>query len=306
MPGPRQTSTGQTHSLTFPSSSSTTATIKFKTSATLLRTLFPNTSYRFHKTDTVALASLSVQTLSNLDWLAGGSYDLLALYVHGVEYTTSTGEKLSGSYCPVMFENLTDPILSGREELGFPKLFSDIHVTTTASDGDGSERGSSGGGKCEARISWRGAEWATFSWSGLKDQSSPMQADGTTTVTDPKGGAKEEEEEEEEEQQGLFVHKCIPSSSLTPHHQEPHLRALDAEYDVFVPSYKLDGGVKKTRTQKAEHAAFEIKGGLGWEKLPTLQHIVGWMADMPVFEVVETRIVQADGVGDLSGARRVE
>jgi hypothetical protein len=31
-----------------------------------------------------------------------------------------------GMYVPILFENLTDAIVSGREELGIPKLYSAI------------------------------------------------------------------------------------------------------------------------------------------------------------------------------------
>ncbi|KAH8804405.1 putative salicylate hydroxylase [Xylogone sp. PMI_703] len=152
LPGPRQDFEGHSRTLTLASSSTITSTIHFNTSATLLRNLFPNRSYSFARPDSVVIASFSIQTLKDMDWLGGGSYDLCALYIHGVQYTKQDGKILRGSYCPIMFENLTDPILSGREELGFPKLYSDIQIVETNS----SSR--------HVKISWRGTEWATFDW----------------------------------------------------------------------------------------------------------------------------------------------
>jgi acetoacetate decarboxylase len=275
MPGPRQDSKGLSYASSLVSSSTVTATIKFKTSATLLRTLFPNSAYRFRKTDTVALVSFPVQTLSNMAWLAGGSYDLLGFFIHDVDYTTQNGQVLHGSYCPVMFENLTDPILSGREELGYPKVFSDISIST----------GNQNGAKtCEARLSWRGAEWATFRWHCLSESHvDDSQPNGLSEPTD----------------EGLLVHKCVPATgkSVRSKHR------ADAEYDVFIPSSK-PGGPRVATVQKAEHAEFKIKD-LGFNKLPTLHHIVSWLAEVPVFEIVEANIVNMDGVADLSGARRI-
>jgi Acetoacetate decarboxylase (ADC) len=295
MPGPRQDFQGYSHKAAASSSSSVTATIKFKTSATLLRTLFPNSSYRFGKADTVALASFTVQTLKNMAWLAGGSYDLLGFYVHDVEYTTQGGETLYGSYCPVMFENLTDPILSGREELGLPKLFSDISIST------GSEDGAS---TCEARIAWRGAQWAKFRWHGLLADSPPPPASaaqiGNNIDSRQPNDHGDQPEGKNRMYQGLFVHKCVPASD----EMERGKHRVDAEYDVFIPAFGTEE-TSVTAVQKAHQAEFKI-GDLGFNKLPTLHHIVGRLAEIPVFEIVEASIVEATGVSDWSGARKIE
>ncbi len=87
--------------------------IKFKTSATLLRNMFPNSQYSFEKADTVATASFSLESLENLEWLGGRGYDVFAFYIHGVSYKLGDGQVLKGTYCPVMFGNLADSILTG-------------------------------------------------------------------------------------------------------------------------------------------------------------------------------------------------
>jgi acetoacetate decarboxylase len=60
----------------------------------------------------------------NVDWLAGHGYNLVAVTAaasfHGEE------EQMEGSYCLVMWEDLADPILTGRELQGIPKLYADI------------------------------------------------------------------------------------------------------------------------------------------------------------------------------------
>jgi 2-polyprenyl-6-methoxyphenol hydroxylase-like FAD-dependent oxidoreductase len=299
MPGPRQTYEGSTHQSSSSSSSSIKARIKFKTSATLLRTLFPNSSYRFSKPDTVALASFSVETQENMAWLGGGSYDLLAFYIHDVEYTTRTGETLHGSYCPVMFENLTDPILSGREELGYPKLYSDISITER-NDGDGNSS------SVEARISWRGAEWATFLWQGLRDSipqnpASSVEAAGESGSSAANDGTDTQAKmNDSPRQEGMMVHKFIPASDGVDRAK----RRADAEYDVFIQAVETEE-TKIKRVRQVENAEFQFQD-LGFQKLPTLHHIVGRLAEIPVFDVVEASIVYADGVGDLSGARKIE
>ena len=100
MPGPRQTTSGVQREST--ESTFTTASIKFKTSRTLLQNLFPHnsTSYRFKSPGTVAYASFSQTTLNKMEWLGGSGYKHLGLYIHGVEYVKKDGMAISGTCKP--------------------------------------------------------------------------------------------------------------------------------------------------------------------------------------------------------------
>lgn len=60
----------------------------------------------------------------NVDWLAGRGYNLVA--VNAAVRFRGERDCLDGSYCLVMWENLTDPILTGRELQGIPKIYADI------------------------------------------------------------------------------------------------------------------------------------------------------------------------------------
>jgi hypothetical protein len=42
-------------------------------------------------------------------------------------------DQLRGDFLPVLFENMADPITTGREELGFAKMFATLEETTTPS-----------------------------------------------------------------------------------------------------------------------------------------------------------------------------
>lgn len=97
MPGPRQTTEGLPRQAT--ESTFKTASIKFKTSRTLLQNLFPpnSSSYRFKSPGTVAYASFSQTTLNKMEWLGGSGYNHLGLYIHGVEYVKKDGEIISGT-----------------------------------------------------------------------------------------------------------------------------------------------------------------------------------------------------------------
>lgn len=59
-----------------------------------------------------------------IDWLAGHGYNMIGVNA-SVTYQDQQ-ETLEGTYSMVIWENLTDPILVGREVQGIPKVFADI------------------------------------------------------------------------------------------------------------------------------------------------------------------------------------
>lgn len=70
------------------------------------------------------LVTAVVVRQDNLGWLAGRGYNIVALRIP-VMFPTAQGEQLF-NFTPVLWENMADPILTGREELGSPKLFANI------------------------------------------------------------------------------------------------------------------------------------------------------------------------------------
>jgi acetoacetate decarboxylase len=70
------------------------------------------------------LVSVSYAMNREIEWLAGGCYNII-----GVDASVVFNGKvdhLAGSYSLVMWENLTDPILGGRETYGIPKVYAEI------------------------------------------------------------------------------------------------------------------------------------------------------------------------------------
>lgn len=70
------------------------------------------------------LVSVSYAMNREVAWLAGGGYNLIG--VNSSVVFKGKVDHLQGSYCLVMWENLTDPILTGREIQGIPKIYADI------------------------------------------------------------------------------------------------------------------------------------------------------------------------------------
>ncbi|KAJ5751897.1 Salicylate hydroxylase [Penicillium odoratum] len=268
MPGPRQDFWGRSRALASARARFCTVSIKIKTSRTLLKNLLPNSAYSFSGTGSVAYATFSQTSLDGLEWLAGGGYNHIGLYIHGIGYKQADGMVTKGTYLPIMFEDLTDPILSGREELGFPKLYSDIDVNKQEQS-------------YHITTSWRGAVWGRMSLTGLREEEETAPVEGSTA-------------------QGLLVHRYMPSVGRegkgTPEAEYPVFIDLAAESQI-VPS-------NITRVLKASQAELEINA-LDWNQLPTLHHITSRLAEIPVYDIVEAKVVQGEGVMDISSAKKL-
>jgi len=70
------------------------------------------------------IVSVSYSMNKEIDWLAGHSYNIIG--VNASVVFNGEEDHLSGNYPLVLWENLTDPILTGREIEGIPKVYADI------------------------------------------------------------------------------------------------------------------------------------------------------------------------------------
>ncbi len=71
-----------------------------------------------------AVVTVTYACNKQIDWLAGHGYNLIA--VTAAVIYKGEKEELAGNFTLVIWENLTDPILAGRELQGIPKIFANI------------------------------------------------------------------------------------------------------------------------------------------------------------------------------------
>jgi hypothetical protein len=93
--------------------------------------------------------------LRNLPWLAGRGYNTLGVNIPA-RYRGES-ETVVGSLCLVLWENMADPIITGREELGVAKIYCDLPAP----------RITAGRMNCEA--SWYGFRFLDVTLDGLRD-----------------------------------------------------------------------------------------------------------------------------------------
>jgi Acetoacetate decarboxylase (ADC) len=268
-PGPRQDVWGRRQPAPLERTFSTMS-VKFRTSRTFLESLFPSESFRFKAASTVCQASFSVTTLNKMSWLGGEGYNHFGLYIHGVQYHKKDDTTLDGTYLPVLFENLGDPIVSDREEVGMPKLFCDIDVQRQ-------------GKSSSMKASWRGATFAEISITDLNEDDAASER-GTI------GG---------DDSDGLLVYRYVPAVG------QPG--KADAEYAVHVSHREEETEVLPTvnTVWRSPNASIKMTAQ-DWKVLPTLHHITSVLAEIPVYGVVSAKIVEGIGVSSVFSAKRIE
>jgi hypothetical protein len=280
MPSPRQDYYGRRH--TSDDSAFTTWSVRFRSSATYLRTLLPTKQFSFYKPGTVAEATFSCTELRDMKWLGGGGYKFFGLWIHGVQYEKKDGSKIYGSFLAVLLENSADPIVTGREELGMPKLFCDIEVE---------EKGTSASIRC----SWRGAQFVDITINGLEEGGAKTNgtngSNGHAPPSGPPGSAPLPDE------QGTFVYRYVPSVG------QPGVP--DAEYPVFIEDGLETTARKVEKTLAGSGSELNLKEGT-WDTLPTLNHIATGFSEIPIFGVVQSKVERGKGVDDIAHARRIE
>jgi len=114
--GPRYTgekSSGWYHDVTV-------LAVPFRTERASIEALLPSC---FEVADD-AVVTVYYACNKNIDWLAGHGYNMVGVNARAV--FLGADSPLEGNYSLVIWENLADPILVGREVQGIPKLYADI------------------------------------------------------------------------------------------------------------------------------------------------------------------------------------
>lgn len=261
------------------SETSETISVRFKTSRTYLENLLPP-GFIFTSPGTLASASISCTTLDGMTWLGGGGYSHCGLYIHGVEYTQRDGGKLYGTYLAVLFENLADPIITGRDELGMPKLFCDIGASVQ-------------GDKALVSLAWRGAQFAQIDIDSLAKPEPPA----TNGISAPTPAQRAPGPPLPPPEQGQFAYRYVPAVG------QPG--KTDAEYAVFIPKPEPVAGSPESETLVSANATVKFEER-DWKALPTLHNVARGLAEVPVYAVEEAKVVRVVGVSDVGSARRIE
>jgi hypothetical protein len=99
---------------------STTRSVSFLTNHEQLDRLLPE-GFQVGKEPVV---TVSFTVMTEIEWLAGRGYNTLGVSFPAI--FSGVRDRATGSFLTVLWENLADPIITGREELGFSKIYCEL------------------------------------------------------------------------------------------------------------------------------------------------------------------------------------
>ncbi|HEU4960732.1 MAG TPA: acetoacetate decarboxylase family protein [Sphingomonas sp.] len=213
------------------------------------------------------IVSVSCAWFKNLYWLAGRGYGILSIDFP-VTYQGKS-ERIDGALCPVIWEGSPDAIMTGREELGFSKMFARF------TEIDWNEE--AGAASCEA--AWFDHKFFEIHLSGLVEEENPARK-----LPGSGGGAQ-------------MYYKYMPRTSIGG------CEGSDIAYVTTSAAPAGSGGaISNIDFDEFEFRRWTGTGALEWhratfEQLPLSFHVVNGMADLDILEIVDAEMVQFSGPG---------
>jgi hypothetical protein len=110
--------------------------------------------------------TFSMTFKSNIGWLAGRGYNILRTSFR-IAYESKDRGRLSGNFIPVLWENLADPIMTGREELGYAKIYAEMPPPVVI------------GGSYSAVATWQGFRFFEIDATDLREASAAPEPSGS-------------------------------------------------------------------------------------------------------------------------------
>lgn len=161
------------------------------------------------------VVNLSFSYSKNIEWLAGRGYNTFGISVP-VTYKGKQ-DTVDGDLLLVLWENMADPIITGREDLGFAKVYCDLPEPQFLGD------------KVICRASWDGCQFATLQLTGLEEIAL-------------------EDLPESEPSEGVLHYKYIPKTSAPGE--------AEVEYPVLSPMSSIDSTVKLVKVAENAICSF--------------------------------------------------
>jgi hypothetical protein len=213
------------------------------------------------------VVTVSLTYFTEIQWLAGRGYNTL-----GVSFpVTFTGkqDKATGTFLLILWENLTDPIITGREELGFSKLYAELPPPRMFAD------------TARFTASWLEFPFLEMELTGLTPVTTPPPAPAAAAAPAPPSS----------ELRGQMHWKYMPRTG--------EWGKADASYAVITPA----GGTTQRTLERWTGKGSVKFHRARWEDMPTQYMVVNAFADLDVVEFRGATITKSVGGKDLSDQR---
>ena len=235
----------------------TAISVSFLSDADQLEALLPPC----YALDGEPVVTVSASYMTEIEWLAGRGYNTL-----GVSFPVRfDGEvdQVRGSLLTVLWENLTDPILTGREEIGFSKIYCELPTPTTLR------------GEHHVIASWLGFKFLDLHVRDLEAQS----RESIDAMLAKPGG------------DGTLHYKYMPRTG--------DWGEADVSYPVITPAATPNRKVLEWHVGAGELQFHRAR----WEDMPTQYNIVNAFADLRIVEYRGASLMKTIGGKDLSDQR---
>jgi hypothetical protein len=237
------------------SDTQTAVSVSFLSDGKALQALLPPGKNLFIHGDPVVTVVSVYQ--GGLRWLAGRTYNLVLVILPVVHEGKSA--RTVGGFLPVVWENMTEPILMGRETLGWPKIYAELPPLRKLND------------TMQCVAAWQGFKFLDIGLSGLR------------AMSDEELKARSEKQPKSV---GLICHKYIVRTG-SPGQADADYLTLSTDEGAVQPTYReFLTGIADIRFFKAT-----------WEQLPTMTHIVAKLADLEVKRIVDVIVTTQAGGG---------
>ncbi|WP_460072983.1 acetoacetate decarboxylase family protein [Streptomyces sp. YKOK-I1] len=207
-----------------------------------------------------AILKIDVVRLENLHWLAGRGYNIVAVS-YPVSVPTATGVRL-GDFVAVLWESRCEPILTGRDELGHPKLPADITVPAHDSQ------------PTRATASWDGTPFFSAEWTDIRTAES---GDGPPSAPPAP----------------VFTHRYLPRVGS--------LEEADISYLTYDHRRPPEGHpVPQVRYRGVADGSFEFKPA-SWQQIPFQYPVINALAGIEPLAFRPVTVTVAEGLFPVAG-----
>lgn len=214
------------------------------------------------------VVTVSVTYMKGLLWLAGRGYNMLGITFPVI--FKGKKDRVEGDFLTVLWENLTDAIVTGREELGSPKVYAEIPEPMLYPK------------KVHCSASWLGFKFIDLTVSNL----TPLSSEELKAATGLRGSGD-----------GLVWYKYIPKTGLWG--------TAEVSYVTLTP---MNRGGPPARQEGWKGQGKVQFHKATWEDMPTEYMIVNAFCNLEIKEYRGAYVLKSEGgkVDDLSDTRILE
>ena len=229
------------------------------------------------------VVSVTATYIEEIPWLAGRGYNILGVSIPA--RFQGERDRAEGSFLFVLWENFTDPIITGREELGFSKVYAEIPPPRVFE------------GETHLTASWDGFEFLEMNLTDMEEVDLQPRGepagddDGDTDAGEPAADVRQGSDVI----RGQMHYKYFPR---TPGPDGEWGKA-DAAYAVI-----SQAGGSNSRTVELQRGEGTLRFHRArWEDMPTQYMIVNAFAELEIVEWRGATISTSVGGEDLSDQR---